>query len=229
MDYAKKTVLCRAIGQIEFRSEKMKIYDLSPEISESMVVYKNNPSKRPVIKATRTLKEGANESKLDIEVHTGSHVDAPFHMIKDGRTIERISLDRFMGKAIVLDFSKIKDSIKKNHFINLKIKIQKNDIVLLKTKDKSEKTFNFNFTYLEKSGAEYLAAQKVKAVGIDSSGIERNQQNHETHKILLQKEIPIFEGLDLSKVKEGKYLFYGFPLKIKKGDASPVRAVLIEK
>lgn len=203
----------------------MKIYDLSPEISENMAVYKNKLDKRPKITITRALKEGANESKLDIYVHTGSHVDAPYHVLQNGKTIEKISLDRFMGKCVVIDFTKIKNPITKDHLKT--IKIQKNDIVLLKTKNKAEKNFNSNFTYLEKSGAEYLVAKKIKAVGIDNLGIERRQPNHETHKILLKNNIPIFEGLDLSKVKRGRYYFHGLPLKIRNGDASPVRGVII--
>lgn len=205
----------------------MKIYDLSPEISESMAVYKNRLEKRPKITITRTIKEGANESKLDIYVHTGSHVDAPYHVLQDGKTIEKISLDKFMGKAVVLDFTKVKGAITKNHLKNKKI--LKNKIVLLKTKNKLEKSFNPNFTYLEKSGAEFLASKKIKAVGIDNLGIERSQPNHETHKILAKSNIPIFEGLNLSKVKEGRYFFHGLPLKIRKGDASPIRAVLVEQ
>ena len=207
----------------------MKIYDLSPEISEKMSIYKNRLEKRPKITVTRTIKEGANESKLDIYVHTGSHVDAPYHVLQNGKTIEKLGLGKFMGKAVMLDFTKTKNAITKNNFKNLKIKIQKDDIVLLKTKNKAEKTFNPNFIYLEKTGAEYLASKKIKAVGIDNLGIERNQPNHETHKILARKNIPIFEGLDLSKVKQGRYFFYGVPLKIRKGDGSPVRAVLIKK
>ena len=203
----------------------MKIYDLSPEIYEGMAVYKNKTENKPKIIPTRTLKEGANESRLEIKSHTGSHADAPFHFIKDGKTIEKISLDRFMGKAIVLDLTKVKGSIKN---IDLKkVKIQKNEIVLLKTKNRLDKNFNPNFTYLEKSGAEYLASKKIKAVGIDNLGIERSQPEHETHKILLSRGIIIFEGLDLSKVRQGSYYFHGLPLKIKKGDASPVRAVLV--
>ena len=203
----------------------MKVYDLSPEISEKMAVYKDRLEKRPKIYLTRTLKEGANESRLDIFVHTGSHVDAPYHVLENGKTIDKISLERFMGKAVVLDFTKVKNAITEKHFKN--IKIQKNDIVLLKTKNKPDKSFDFNFTYLEKTGAEYLASKKIKAVGIDSLGIERSQPNHQTHKILLSKNIPIFEGLDLSKVKQGMYFFHGLPLKIKNGDGSPVRAVLV--
>ena len=225
----------------------MKIYDLSPEISEEMDVYKNRLEKRPKITVTRTLKEGANESKLDIFVHTGSHVDAPYHVLKNGETIDNVDLHKFMGKCIVLDLTKTKstkikdfldtenpkdfpvNSITKNDLIKSKLNIQKDDIVLLKTKNKADKKFNFNFTYLEKTGAEYLVSKRVKAVGIDNLGIERSQPNHETHKILLSKNILIFEGLDLSKVKQGKYFFHGLPLKIRKGDGSPVRAILVER
>ncbi|MBI4452958.1 cyclase family protein [Candidatus Woesearchaeota archaeon] len=205
----------------------MKIYDISREISEEMVIYKNRKENSPKISATRKLEEGANESKIDMHLHTGTHVDAPCHILEKGAAIERMSLERFMGKTIVLDFTKTKNSITKTHLTASKIKINKNEIVLLKTKNKLEKEFDFNFAYLEKTGAEYLASKKIKAVGIDSLGIERNQPGHDTHKILLGKNIPIFEGLDLSKIKQGKYFFHGLPLKIKKGDGSPVRAVLI--
>lgn len=212
----------------KIKNRPLAIFDISMEISGEMPVYKNRPEKRPKISAARTLKDGANESKLDIFVHTGSHVDAPYHILENGKRIDEVPLDKFMGKCIVLDFTKTNDSITENSLRKNKIKINKEDIVLLKTKNKLEKEFDFNFTYLEKSGAEYLASKKIKAVGIDSLGIERNQPNHETHKILLGNDIPIFEGLDLSRVEQGNYFFHGLPLKIKKGDGSPVRAVLVK-
>ena len=206
----------------------MKIYDISREISEDMVIYKNRAEKKPKISVTRRLEEGANESKLDIFVHTGSHVDAPYHVLENGKKIDEMPPDRFMGNAIVIDFTKVKYCITRKDLINSSIKIQKYDIVLLKTKNQLEKDFDFNFVYLEKTGAEYLVSKKIKAVGIDSLGIERNQPNHITHNILAENSIPIFEGLDLSKVKQGKYFFHGLPLKIMNVDASPVRAVLIK-
>ena len=210
------------------RNRPLAIFDISREISEDMVIYKNRKEKSPKISITRTLKEGANESKLDIYVHTGSHVDAPYHVLDNGKKIDELAPDKFMGKCIVIDFTKEKNSITENSLRKSKLKINKNDIVLLKTKNRPEKNFDFNFTYLEKSGAEFLVSKKIKAVGIDSLGIERSQPNHMTHTILAKKNIPIFEGLDLSKVKQGRYFFHGLPLKIKKGDASPVRAVLVK-
>ena len=227
-----RTKVCRVfLSMLENCSNLLiilAIFDISREISEDMVIYKNRTEKKPKISVTRRLEEGANESKLDIFAHTGSHVDAPYHVLENGKKIDKMPLDRFMGKAIVVDFTKKKECITRKDLMNSNIKIQKYDIVLLKTKNLLEKDFDFNFTYLEKTGAEYLVSKKIKAVGIDSLGIERNQPNHITHNILAEKNIPIFEGLDLSKVKQGKYFFHGFPLKIKNGDASPVRAVLVK-
>ncbi len=205
----------------------MKIYDISMEIKNDMAVYKNKKETRPKIKVTSTLKQGANESRLGIESHTGTHADAYFHMLAKGTTIEKIDINKFIGDCIVLDFSNKKDKITIKDFN--KNKIKKNDIVLLKTRNKSLKKFGKNYIYLDETGAKYLAGKKVKCVGIDNLSIERDQPKYDTHKILFNKNIPIVEGLDLSKIKQGRYFFVGLPLKIKHGDGSPVRAVLVEK
>jgi arylformamidase len=209
----------------------MKIYDISMEIREGMVIYKNKPEKKPTIKVTRTLKQGSNESKLEIESHTGTHADAYFHMLTKGKTMEKMDLGKFIGDCVVLDFTKVKNNTIsiKNLQKNKKLKINKHDIVLLKTRNKPLKKYNKNFTYLDKTGAKFLAKKEVKCVGIDNLGIERNQPKHETHKILFNKDIPVIEGLELSKIKVGRYFFVGLPLKIKHGDGSPIRAVLVEK
>ena len=89
--------------------------------------------------------------------------------------------------------------------------------------------FTYDFVYLEKSGAKYLAGKKVKTVGIDYVGIERDQPNHETHRFLLGNDIPIIEGLRLGKVKEGEYTLLCLPLAYKGMEAAPARAVLIKK
>ena len=74
-----------------------------------------------------------------------------------------------------------------------------------------------------------LASRKIKGVGIDSLGIERNQPDHATHKILLGNGIHILEGLRLKNVKEGEYTLIAAPLNIKNVEASPVRALLVEE
>ena len=221
------------------------MYDISMEIGKDMPVYKNKEVKKPKIAATRTIEQGANESIISMESHTGTHADAYSHMIANGRTIDRIELEKFFGECLVIDFSDIKGKISSEDFNKIihnsnsnklkskknsgnKIMIRKNDIILLKTRKNPMKSFDFNFTYLGKNGAEFLAKRKVKCVGIDNLGIERDQPDHETHKILFGKKITIVEGLELSRIKQGRYFFIGLPLKIKNGDGSPIRAILID-
>ena len=184
MDKTRKTWLFGITG-------KMKIYDISMEINQSIVVWKNKDSKKPKFITTAVYsKDSVNESRINIDLHTGTHADAYYHMLAKGKKIDKLALDKFMGKCIVLDFIKTKknqitlNNIKKN---NNSKKIKKNDIVLLKTRSKPLKKFIKNFTYLEKSGAKYLANRKIKCLGIDAIGVERSQPKHETHKILFKK------------------------------------------
>ena len=207
----------------------MKIYDISLEISEGMVVWKNKDSKRPKIEVTSTTRTGnANESRLHLDSHTGTHVDAPFHFLQNGKKINSISTGKFLGECVVVDLTKIKKrGIEKEDLVNAKVR--KNDIVILKTSNEYKKTFDFNFVYLAESGAKFLASKKIKGVGINALGIERSQPSYGTHKSLLGKGIIIFEGLELSEIKPGRYFFVGLPLKVKDADGAPMRAVLVKK
>lgn len=206
----------------------MKLHDISMPISEDMIVYKNRNEKKPIFKIATDFDTGSVfETEICLNLHTGTHVDAPLHVFKDGVTLEIYSLEKFYGDAIVLDLSTIEGGITKEHLIEMNI--LEDDIVLLKTKNSEDSTFNFDFVYLSTSGAEYLIEKKIKTVGIDGLGIERNQAEHATHKALLGLDIPIIEGLCLKNIKEGRYHFIGFPIRIKSVEASLLRAVLIEK
>ena len=204
----------------------MNIHDISMAIHNSMPVYKDKPEKKPHIRKTRALEDGANESTLSIESHCGTHMDAFYHMLSSGKKAHEIPLDKCIGEAIVLDFTRVRGGITGKELS--KHPIGKNSVVLLKTRKNPMRSFDFGFTYLEKSGAEYLAGRGVKAVGIDQLGIERGQPNHDTHSILFRKGIVVFEGLELGVIKPGNYFFIGLPLKIKDGDGAPARCMLIE-
>ena len=210
------------------KSIKMKIYDISREIREDMVVWKNKNIKKPKIDITSTIKKNsANESRFHLDSHIGTHVDAPFHFLQNGKKIDAVSVDKFLGECIVIDLSDIKNrGIEKRDLI--KAEIRKDDIVILRTSNEYKKTFDFNFVYLTETGAKFLASKNIKGVGINALGIERSQSDHGTHNALLGKNIEIFEGLELSKINEGRYFFIGLPLKVKDGDASPIRAVLVK-
>jgi len=208
----------------------MQIIDISMEIYPDMVVYKNREIKRPEFIVTRSMTKGdkANESRICIDSHTGTHIDSFRHFLEDGGTTSEISLHHFIGPCRVLDFMDVDGGINAEHL--KKRKIEEGDIILLKTRnslwDRNE--FDFEFVYLEKTGAQYLADKKIKSVGIDGLGIERNQPNSETHKTLLGNGIPIIEGLSLKNADEGEWTLFCLPLRLRGLDAAPARAALVK-
>ena len=114
-----------------------------------------------------------------------------------------------------------------------KFDINSKDIILLKTKNSDlayNSLFNKDFVYLAKSGAEYLASKNIKTIGIDYLGIERNQKDHDTHKILFKNEINIIEGLRLKNIdlSFNSYKLICLPLNIIGYEAAPARAILIK-
>ena len=206
----------------------MKIYDISMGIHEKMAVYNNNSAKLPVIKITNDFTIGnCFESRIDMNLHTGTHVDAPLHMIKDAETIDSVSLSKLVTKCKVLDFTSLDDKISK---INLMEKdINKEEFILFKTKNSMSEDFVKEFIYLDKIGADYLKKIGISGVGTDALGIERAQPEHETHKILFEAGIIIVEGLRLKDIKEGEYMMYALPLRILGVEASPARVILIRE
>lgn len=205
----------------------MKLIDISMSISENMMVYKNREEKKPKFIPMKTYHNSDfYESRIDMDLHTGTHVDAPLHMIEDGQTMEMLPLDTWHGSAIVLDLSHISEGIRAEDLKAFEIK--KGQIVLFKTRNSFEDAFNAEFIYLAADGAEYLAEIGIKGVGIDALGIERSQPGHETHKALFEKDIFILEGLKLDHVSEGSYYLMALPIKIEGVEASPVRAVLMK-
>lgn len=205
----------------------MKIYDISMTISDNMTVYKNKDEKKPKYKVLQDFTNStAYESSIEMGMHTGTHMDAPLHMIENGSTIDNTPLSSTVGKCKVLDLTNVEDKITREDLIQKNI--SRDDFVLLKTKNSYVENFDFNFVFLEKGAAEYLKEKQIKGVGTDALGIERSQSGHETHKILLSSGIVILEGLRLKEVQQGEYFIYASPLKIKGAEAAPVRAVLIK-
>ncbi|TWI58097.1 cyclase family protein [Halalkalibacter nanhaiisediminis] len=202
----------------------MKVYDITAPVFEGMPVYKNKPEKQP--KFIKTTNAHVTESKLEMDAHTGTHIDAPLHMINDGETFETLSLDKLVGSAKVFDLTQVEDGITKADLENLDI--QENDFVLFKTSNSLEDEFNFEFIFLKEDGAKFLAERKVRGVGIDALGVERSQPGHPTHKALFGADIIVIEGLRLKEVAPGSYFMVAAPLKLVGTDASPARVLLFE-
>jgi arylformamidase len=206
----------------------MKIIDISMPIHKDMPVYKGRASKKPAILVESDFSAGsAHETRIEMNVHTGTHVDTSLHIIPGGRTIDSLDLARVVTPCKVLDFSGSSDDrISKKHLANRGIVTD--DFILLKTRNSLEDILEAEYVYLDKSGADYLRDIGIRGVGIDSLGIERAQPEHETHKILFGADIIILEGLRLREVKEGDYFLVAAPVYIAGADGAPVRAFLME-
>ncbi|WP_455089882.1 cyclase family protein [Peptoanaerobacter stomatis] len=205
----------------------MKIYDVSKLISEDMIVYKNREEKKIKRTIVSSYETGDYyESRLDTDLHCGTHIDAPLHMVKNGSTIDKYNVSKFIGKCKVFDLTNVDEFITKKDIESLDI--QKDDRVIFKTKNSYDTVYNPKFVYIEEDAAEYLAEKQIQSLGIDAMSIERDKKHHPTHKIILGANIGVIEDMMLKDVNEGEYFLSALPLKIKDSDASPIRAVLIE-
>lgn len=196
--------------------------DITLTIKEDMKVYKNKESKKPVFKVVS--ESPVYETDICMNLHTGTHMDFPKHMIPDGKTSKDYDINHFMGKCYVVDVTFLNRRILKKDVTSINLSTY--DFILFKTKNSYSDVFNPDYVYLSEEAASFLAESNLKGVGIDALGIEREQAGHPTHKILLSKDILIYEGLDLKDVEEGIYEFVGLPMKVDDVEASLVRAVL---
>ena len=204
----------------------MKIYDVSMTIHKDIQVYKNKPEKKPVIEVIADfLDSGVHETALSMNLHTGTHMDFPLHMIPGDKTSDSLDLNRLIREVKVFDMTHVKTGITSGDLERLEIK--PNDFVLFKTQNSFEDTFNFEFIYLQISGATYLASKGISGVGIDALGIERDQADHPTHRMLFDHDIVIVEGLRLKEVPSGSYMMYALPIKVAGSDALPLAVILV--
>lgn len=206
----------------------MKFYDITWPIFNGMTAYKDRAV--VAIKATKTYEQdGVRESLITIGSHTGTHIDAPAHFLKEGKSLEEINPLACVGFAQVIDMTHVESCIAAAEIKELRI--EPRTIVLFKTKNSARSVqdpFDHNFVYIDASAAQALTELHVQAVGIDYLGIERAQPGHETHTLLLQHNILILEGIRLGHVAAGNYFLWCLPLCIPGIDGVPARAVLIE-
>lgn len=202
--------------------------DISVPLQSEMAHFPDVPAVR--ISRTLDMDHGdiCNVTAISMSAHAGTHIDAPSHFIKSGKSIDQMPFDAVMGPARVIlirdpKWIQIKE-LEKYH-------IQKGERILFKTLNSSRcwktKSFIKNYVYLPEESAKYLAKMKVRTVGIDYLSIGGfNAGLPETHKALLREDIWVIEGLNLSKVKPGNYELICLPIKILKADGAPARAII---
>lgn len=205
----------------------MKIYDISMPIVEEMPVYKNKESKKPRIRVVQDFDTAtARESRIEMDVHCGTHVDSPLHMLPEGGTMSTIPIERLVGPCRVLDLTDVEESITRADLE--KHDIKEGEFLLFKTRNSWKDEFDFEFVFLAEDGAKYLIEKGVRGVGTDALGIERAQPGHPTHKSLFRADILIMEGLRLKDVPAGTFFMVAAPIKLVHTEAAPARVLLFE-
>ncbi len=210
----------------------MKIYDISLTIDENLPTWPGDPA--AVRRRVKKIEEGsnANVSELVMGAHTGTHVDAPFHFISGGATIESLPLDVLVGPVQVVELPLECNLIDAMAIAGAGIKPGA-ERVLFKTRNstywhKKTLVFEEGFVGISKDGAEKLVEMGVKFVGLDYLSIAPYKQSRPTHEVLLSAGMVILEGVDLTGVPAGGFTLYCLPLKLGGADGAPARAILVE-
>jgi len=224
---------------------KRKVIDISTPISPFTKVFPGDPE--PVIESICTLEnKGCVVSRLSFGSHTGTHVDAPSHVLSNGISVDKLKLESLMGMALILDYSSLEGSITADILkkaFQCEGVSEEISILLLKTKKYSHKQKGsedisyqnkdysgekIGSTYLDESAASWIVEKKFKTIGIDSFSIDSfHSKILPAHRILLSGNVNIVECLELSLVGVGIYFFLCLPLKIEDCDGAPARALLI--
>ncbi|MFC2031967.1 cyclase family protein [Chloroflexota bacterium] len=202
--------------------------DISVPLSDAMVHWPGDP---PVsIKRVKDIEQGdtANLSVISMGVHTGTHVDAPIHFVKQGQGIDKIPIDTLVGRVRVIEI-RDPDSIKPEELAGQRIR--RGERILFKTRNSShvwqKDEFVEDFVFISDAAADFLVDRGVRLVGVDYLSVGSLKYGGSyVHKKLLNGGVWIIEGLDLSNVTFGKYELMCLPLRIVGGDGAPSRAIL---
>ena len=195
----------------------MRIIDISQEVLSCKVFPGDDSPKAELVKS---MEDGElyNLSMLSMCAHNGTHIDAPFHFINNGKTVDKMPLEAFVGECFVarhggdVTAEDAREMLKKAEAVGAKERI------LIAGK-----------ATVTLEAAEVFAEAGIKLLGNESQTVGPENAPMAVHKVLLGKEIVLLEGVVLSDVAEGRYFLSAVPLNFAGFDGAPCRAYLMEK
>ncbi len=196
----------------------MKIYDISQELF-SCVVFPGDPT--PKCERISSMEEGAlyNLTALSLCAHNGTHIDAPYHFIKDGKTVEELPLSKTVGWAYVAQESGL--ILEEDARRILK------DAARAHPEAAKRILLGGKVTVTEEA-ARVFAAAELDLLGNESQTVGPEDAPMQVHLTLLSREVVLLEGIRLEGVPEGAYLLSAAPLSLAGSDGAPCRAILID-
>jgi arylformamidase len=208
----------------------MHVYDISVGVHPGIPVWPGDPAVE--LERVSAIADGANAnvSRIACGVHVGTHMDAPLHFIDGGASIESLSLKVLIGRAYVVSMPKV--NVIDAAALEAAEVPPRTRRVLFKTRNsalwaREETEFRKDFVAVDASGAEWLVRKGVQLVGVDYLSVAPFKKSKEVHEIMLKAGVVVVEGLDLSKVSQGRYTLYCLPMKLVGSDGAPTRAVLV--
>ncbi len=202
--------------------------DVSVPLHNHMVHWPGDPPYKIHRVLDQTKGDVCTVSQVTMGVHTGTHMDAPRHFVRDAATIDEMPLETTVGPARVIQI-RSREAIGRKELEEYEF--ESNERVLFKTANSdhlwNKDEFDEDFIFIDREAAEYLAERGVRLVGVDYLSVGGFRQDAvETHNALLGAGIWVIEGLDLSGVEPGLYDLICLPLKLVGSDGAPARAIL---
>ena len=195
----------------------MMIYDISQEVF-SCKVFPGDPS--PEAERMLSIEKGdvCNLTKISMCAHNGTHVDAPYHFLDEGRTLDQIPLEAYVGDCFVVHHEGDVNAENAREILTKACALQAGERILIGGK-----------TTVTEEAAKVFAEAGIKLIGNESQTVGPENGPMAVHLILLGAEVVLLEGIVLKKVPEGKYLLNAAPLNLAGADGAPCRAILIKE
>ena len=193
---------------------KNKIYDISQEVFTCTVFPGDAPPRK---KVPQSIKNGdiCNLTELEMCAHNGTHVDAPYHFLDSGKTIDMMPLDAFVGDCYVTHHSG-------------DVTADDAKTILSQAGRGRERILIGGKCTVTADAARVFADAEIRLVGNESQTVGPENAPKEGHLILLGAEVVLLEGIRLGDVPDGVYHLSAAPLNLGGADGAPCRAYLIE-
>jgi arylformamidase len=212
----------------------MKLWDISRTLSNDLAEWPGDEPCRFRLTREKTKGASVNLGAISMSLHNGTHADARFHFDADGESIEKASLQTYLGRATVVDLWQAFLDSKEKHLITIEDlrpsaeAIAATSRILVKTGRWTDSTvFPKQIPVIAADVPAWLQKNGVKLLGLDLPSVDEiDSKSLQNHHALAHAGIAIIESLDLSNVASGIYQLAALPLKIAGGDGAPMRAIL---
>ena len=204
----------------------MAFHDISLKLSGETVRWVTSPPFELAERRRMSKGDANNSSALNMSVHSGTHIDAPFHFVADGNTIDQLPVERFIGPALVYAVE-AERYITKEHVAG--IRLDGATRVLFKTRNSEllhQREYDPDFVAFSVEAAQSLVELGVELVGLDYLSVAHADEQVPVHRAFLDHGVVLLEGIDLSAVAPGRYELMCLPIPLGDSDGAPCRAVL---